>query len=45
MTVTDRTLPVWTITNGWREIFARIFDGIETQFNVSPGWIQIPVDI
>jgi len=35
-------LPVWMITNAWREIFARIFENIETQFTVSPEWLVNP---
>lgn len=33
---------VWRAANGWREIFARIFDGVTTQFNVSPNWLVNP---
>jgi hypothetical protein len=36
------SLPVWKMTNAWREIFARIFDGVETQFSVSPAWLVNP---
>lgn len=35
-------LPAWQITNGWREIFARIFAEFETQLNVSPEWLINP---
>lgn len=35
-------LPTWQIINAWREVFARVFDGIETQFNVSPEWLVNP---
>ena len=35
-------LPIWMVTNAWREIFTRIFEGIETQFNVSPEWLINP---
>jgi len=36
------SLSVWQITNAWREVFARIFEGIHTQFNVSPKWLVNP---
>lgn len=36
------TLPVWRVTNGWREIFARIFENVTTQFNVTPEWLVNP---
>lgn len=29
-------------TNAWREIFARIFEGLEMQLNVSPDWLVNP---
>lgn len=35
-------LPTWQITNGWREIFARIFAEFETKLNVSPEWLVNP---
>lgn len=35
-------LPTWQITNGWREIFARIFADMETKLNVSPEWLVNP---
>lgn len=35
-------LPVWRVTNGWREILARIFDGFNTKMNVSPEWLVNP---
>jgi hypothetical protein len=34
--------PSWRIANGWREIFARIFDGFETRLNVTPVWLVNP---
>lgn len=37
-----RDLPVWLKTNAWREIFARIFEGLDTKFNVSPEWLINP---
>ena len=37
-----RVLPVWMVTNAWREILARIFEDIETQFNISPEWLVNP---
>jgi hypothetical protein len=38
----SKNLPGWLITNAWREIFARIFAGVETRFNVSPEWLVNP---
>jgi hypothetical protein len=35
-------LPTWQITNGWREILARIFAGLETKLNISPEWLVNP---
>ena len=36
-------LPVWLITNAWREIFARLFDeDFKVQFNVTPAWLVNP---
>lgn len=43
MNVKGNNLPVWMITNAWREIFARIFEGIESQINISPEWLVNPV--
>jgi len=42
MAARNRRLPMWMITNAWREILARIFDGTDTQFNVSPEWLINP---
>lgn len=42
MTVQNDNLPPWQITNGWREIFARIFAEFETQLNFSPEWLVNP---
>lgn len=36
------TIPVWVITNGWREIFVRVFEHEETKLNVSPEWLVNP---
>ncbi|MCB0154644.1 MAG: hypothetical protein KDF65_07595 [Anaerolineae bacterium] len=35
-------LPAWLQTNAWREIFARIFQDVETKLNVSPDWLINP---
>lgn len=35
-------LPMWLQTNAWREIFARIFQDVETKFNISPEWLVNP---
>jgi hypothetical protein len=35
-------LPIWMQTNAWREIFARIFEDIKTEINVSPAWLINP---
>jgi hypothetical protein len=32
----------WRIMNGWRELFARIFEEFDTQFNVVPEWLVNP---
>ena len=42
MKAKGNNLPVWKIANSWREIFARIFEDVETQFNVSPKWLVNP---
>ncbi len=34
--------PAWLIINGWRELLARIFAEVETQYNVSPDWLINP---
>lgn len=38
----DLNLPVWAVTNAWREIFTRIFEGQRTEFNVTPEWLVNP---
>lgn len=35
-------LPVWRVTNGWREILARVFEGFTVKPNVSPEWLVNP---
>lgn len=35
-------LPAWLQTNAWREIFARVFQDVETTLNVSPDWLINP---
>ena len=42
MTSARDTIPIWILTNAWREIFARIFADIETTFNVTPEWLINP---
>lgn len=42
MALQSDSLPTWQITNGWREIFARIFAEVETKVNVSPEWLVNP---
>jgi len=36
------SVPTWRITNGWREVFARIFENFQAQFNLSPEWLINP---
>jgi hypothetical protein len=42
MAMQTASLPTWQITNGWREIFARIFADFEPKLNVSPEWLVNP---
>lgn len=42
MTNRSNRMPLWQVTNGWREILARVFDGVETRFNVFPDWLVNP---
>jgi hypothetical protein len=42
MQPTKTDLPVWAMINAWREIFVRIFAGIEEQVNVLPDWLVNP---
>ena len=42
MELRDSNMPLWMVTNAWREIFARIFESLETEFNVSPEWLINP---
>jgi hypothetical protein len=42
MAIRNDSLPTWQITNGWREIFARIFADFEIKLNVSPDWLVNP---
>ena len=30
------------LINGWREVLARIFDGFETEYGVTPEWLVNP---
>lgn len=43
MTNSSNRMPVWQLTNAWREILARIFEGVGTRINVSPEWLVNPV--
>jgi hypothetical protein len=42
MAFRNSNLPVWRYTNAWREIFARIFEDVETTLNLSPEWLVNP---
>ena len=42
MQLKGSNLPIWMVTNAWREIFARIFERVETQLNASPEWLVNP---
>lgn len=42
MAFRNGNLPVWRYTNAWRELFARIFEDVETNLNVSPEWLVNP---
>ena len=42
MPARSQRLPIWMITNAWREILIRIFENVDTQFNVSPEWLVNP---
>ena len=35
-------LSVWRLANGWREVFARIFDGFDVKLNTTPNWLVNP---
>jgi hypothetical protein len=36
------SLSDWRIANGWREVFARVFENFDVQYNVSPDWLKNP---
>ena len=36
------SLSDWRIANGWREVFARVFEDFYAQYNVSPDWLKNP---
>ncbi len=38
----EKSPPLWVIANAWREIFTRIFEDVDTQYNVSPEWLVNP---
>lgn len=42
MSTQPNNLSTWLIQNGWREILARIFAGLETKLNVTPEWLINP---
>ena len=42
MTRRTSSLSNWVITNAWREILTRVFDGLEVNLNVSPEWLVNP---
>ncbi|MCB0210420.1 MAG: hypothetical protein KDJ52_13870 [Anaerolineae bacterium] len=42
MATQSSNLPDWLEINAWREIFARIFEGVDTQFNITPDWLINP---
>lgn len=39
---TSNNLPIWRVTNAWREILTRIFEQAEVKFNVLPEWLVNP---
>lgn len=43
MALRGNNLPVWIISNAWREILTRIFEDFEVRFNVSPEWLVNPL--
>jgi hypothetical protein len=38
----QNNLPIWLITNAWREILTRIFEDEKVELNVSPDWLINP---
>lgn len=38
----NKNLPSWLEINAWREILARVFEGVDAQFNVTPEWLVNP---
>ncbi len=42
MTQKNNNFPIWKKINAWREILARVFENVETKFNVSPEWLVNP---
>ncbi len=42
MATANDNLPTWQINNGWREILARVFTGLETKLNLTPEWLVNP---
>ncbi|NJN94834.1 MAG: hypothetical protein HC875_12415 [Anaerolineales bacterium] len=42
MATTNDNLPTWQINNGWREILARVFAGMEIKLNLTPEWLINP---
>lgn len=43
MTITINNLPIWQVTNAWREILARIFADFPVELNITPEWLVNPV--
>jgi hypothetical protein len=42
MRLQNDNIPVWMITNAWREIFVRLFEAEPVQLNVTPEWLVNP---
>ncbi len=43
MITKSNNLPLWQITNAWREILARIFADFPVELNITPEWLVNPV--
>lgn len=42
MAINHTLPPIWQVNNAWREIFARVFAGMETRYNITPDWLVNP---
>jgi hypothetical protein len=42
VTITSNNLPIWQVTNAWREILARIFADFPVELNITPEWLVNP---